>query len=124
MAATRSGLDELLDLEHEGWQVLATGAQSAARFFGRVLAPDALFVLPGDVVLVGREAIIEALSGPPWTSFVLSDERVVELGEGAAMVAYRAHARRDDVVRVMRMTSTYVRGTDGWVLRVHQQTLA
>ena len=52
----------------------------------------------------------------------LSDERVLPLGDDAAVVAYRATATRDDVTYTALFNSTYVREAGEWRLAVHQQT--
>ena len=80
-------------------------------------------LLPGGMVLDDRGDVIESMSGSPWTSFELSDERVFELGEGSAVVAYRATAQREGGEPYTALfNSTYVREDGAWRLAVHQQT--
>ena len=99
---------ELLDLERRGWRALATSGEAAAAFYGEVLATDALFLLPGGMVIDDRAQVVEAMTGPPWSSFELADERVVPLGAGSALVAYRARARREGNDYEALFASTYV----------------
>ena len=115
--------DDVLELERAGWEALSTGGRAPADFYGEVLDDDDLvFVFPGGLVLDDRAAIIESMSGPPWDEYTLSDERIVRLGADAAMVVYRAEARRGDLRYEARCTSTYTRSDGRWRLRVHQQT--
>ena len=113
---------ELLDLERRGWRALATSGEAAAAFYGEVLATDALFLLPGGMVIDDRAQVVEAMTGPPWSSFELADERVVPLGAGSAVVAYRARARREGNDYEALFASTYVQERGAWKLAVHQQT--
>lgn len=115
--------DELIELEHRAWDALAT--EGAARdFYADVLAPDVLMLLPGGMVIDDRDAVVASMTGPPWDEFDLRDERVVELGPGSALVAYRARARRGDVDYDALFSSTYVKLDGRWRLAVHQQTPA
>ena len=84
--------DELLELEREGWVALSSGGDAAVAFYGEVLAREVLMLLPGGMVIDERDAAIEAMSGAPWSTYALVDERVVVLGADAAAVTYRASA--------------------------------
>lgn len=66
--------------------------------------------------------VIDSMRRAPWTSFGLTDERVVELTEDCAVVAYRATARHDEGDYTALFNSTYVREGGSWKLAVHQQT--
>jgi hypothetical protein len=114
--------DELLPVERDSWRALA--GHGAAAFFGRVLADDVLMLLPGGLVLSGRDACLAAMtSAPPWSSYRLEDEQVLELSDGSAVVAYRAVARREgQPAYEALMSSVYVRRGNGWRLAFHQQT--
>ncbi len=115
--------EELLQLEREGWEALSSSGEAASRFYAENLAAHVLMLLPGGMILEDREAIIESMGGAPWTSFELADERVLRLGEGLAVVAYRATAQRGDAEPYSALfNSTYVREDDAWRLAVHQQT--
>ena len=115
--------EEVLQLEHEGWEALSSSGEEAGRFYAENLAADVLMLLPGGMVLDDREQVIESMSGSPWTSFKLSDERVLELGEGSAVVAYRGTAYREGGEPYTALfNSTYVREDSSWRLAVHQQT--
>jgi hypothetical protein len=101
--------DELLCLERAGWEALSTSAEAAVRYYRDVLASSVLMLLPGGLVVDDRAQVIESMQGPPWDGFELSNERVLTLGEGAAVVAYRGSARRGAQVYEALFSSTYVR---------------
>lgn len=66
---------------------------------------------------------MKSMGGSPWTSFKLSDQRVLELVEGSAVVAYRANAQREGGEPYTALfNSTYVREDGARRLAVHQQT--
>jgi hypothetical protein len=110
-------------LERAGWNALASGPEDAYAFYDDVLADDAFMVFPGGMVIEGRAALVDAMSGPPWSSFCLGDERVLAVGDGAAIVTYRADAQRAGQGEYTAMcTSAYRRDDDRWQLVFHQQT--
>ena len=113
--------DELLDLERRAWEALSTEG-GAAPFYEEVLADDVLLLLPGGMVIDDRRQVVDSVRGAPWASFELSDERVHELSETCAVVAYRGVATRDGNEYVALFNSTYVRREGGWRLALHQQT--
>jgi hypothetical protein len=89
-----------------------------------VLADEVLMLLPGGLVINDRDAALEAMSGAPWETFELTDERVLDLTPTSAVVAYRATASRTGTEYEALVSSTYVRGDFGWRLTVHQQSPA
>ena len=118
-----NAVEELLQLEREGWEALSTSGSAAGRFYAENLAADVLMLLPGGMILDDRKAVIESMGGAPWTSFELADERVIELGEGFAVVAYRATAQREGGEPYSALfNSTYIREDSAWRLAVDQQT--
>jgi hypothetical protein len=114
--------DELIELERAAWEALATSGDDAAEFYETVLAPQVVMLLPGGMVLDDRHQVIDSMRGAPWTSFELSDERVLELTADSAVVAYRATASRGDHQYTALFNSTYVREARTWRLALHQQT--
>ena len=114
--------DDLLALERSGWDALSTSGDAAAAFYERVLAEQVLMLLPGGMVIDRRDDVVNAMRGEPWSSFELSDERVLDLGPASAVVAYQATARRGDDEYTALFNSTYVREGDAWRLALHQQT--
>jgi hypothetical protein len=111
---------ELLDLEEAGWQALSS--DRGASFYRDNMADDGLMVFPG-TLMNKAEALAAITSAKPWAAHQLSDITVVELGADAALIAYRATARREgaEEYRAM-MTSVYVRRAGRWLLALHQQS--
>ena len=113
--------DDLVELEREAWAALTTDG-AAGPFYDDVLAKDVLMLLPGGMVIDDRAQVVDSMSGAPWSSFELSDERVIDLSDESAVVAYRATAVRDDHEYTALFNSTYVLEDGAWHLAVHQQT--
>lgn len=113
---------DLLDLEHAAWQALSTDGAAAAGHYEKQLGDDVLMLLPGGLVIDQRDEVIDSMRGAPWDGYEIVDERVLELGGGAAVVAYRATARRSGRDYEALFNSTYVRDDGDWKLVLHQQT--
>jgi ketosteroid isomerase-like protein len=112
---------DVLELERQGWEALAGGSGRA--FYREYMADDGLMVVPGAVL--SKEEVLSSIDDDnPWADFSLDDERVVRVGDGVAVVAYRAEAKREGADGyVALMTTTYARGDDGvWRVVLHQQT--
>ena len=114
--------DDLIDLERAGWQALSTSGDVATTFYGEVLAPRVVMLLPGGLVITDRQQAIESMGGVSWDGFDLSDERVHDLADTCAVVTYRSSARRGDQDYEALISSTYVLYGNRWRLAVHQQT--
>jgi len=115
-------LDELIDLERRGWRSLCDS--TGADFYGGLMTDDGLMVLANGAIL-DREAVVKALgASPPWARFDLDGERVVTLGDDAAILVYEGTAQRDGENEPFRaaMSSTYVRVDGEWRLALYQQT--
>ncbi len=113
---------ELADLERRGWEALCT-AGAGGPFYEEVLDEEPVMLLPGGMLVTDRAAIVEAMSGPPWSSFSLEDVAVHLLGDDVAVVTYGVVAQRgEEPPYSALMASTYVRRPAGWRLAVHQQT--
>jgi hypothetical protein len=113
--------DELLQLERDAWKALSTKG-AAAGFYEKVLADDVLILMPGGMVIDDRQQVIESMGGDPWEKVDISDERVLPLGDGTAVVAYKATATRNGTDYTGLFNSTYVRDNGDWKLALHQQT--
>lgn len=116
--------DDLLTLERDAWGALSTSGDAAAEHYETNLADEILMLLPGGLVVDERRAVIDSMRGEPWQDFEISDERVLQLGDHAAVVAYRAVAHRAGQRYEALFNSTYVRQDGGWRLALHQQTPA
>lgn len=80
--------DHLFRMEKKFW----TGG---AEFFERNLAYTAIMVFPDPTGVVTNEQIVSSL-GPKvrWSEVVLEEHRLLELSDRAAMVTYKATAKR------------------------------
>lgn len=114
--------DEIIGLEHDGWEALSSSGEAARAFYERVLDRSVVMFLPGGMVLDDRAAIIDSMSGSPWSSYELEDVRCVQPTPDTGVVAYGVVARRESVEYSALMSSFYVRREDGWKLTFHQQT--
>lgn len=117
-----SAIEDLLRLERAGWEALSTCGDAAASFYEKTLATDVVMLLPGGLVIDDRAQAIGSMRGAPWSSFELSDERVLELSDTCAAVLYRAAATRGSTAYEALINSTYVREEGAWRLKLHQQT--
>ncbi|GAA4700482.1 hypothetical protein APR04_000088 [Promicromonospora umidemergens] len=115
-------VDELLDLEHQGWKSLCDS--TGADFYGSVMTEDGVMVLANGVVL-DRPAVVASLgAAPPWRTYRISDERLIRLGDRDAILVYTGRAYRDgaEPAFVALMSSVYTRQDDAWRLALYQQT--
>ena len=111
---------ELEALERRGWEALS-GPDGAA-FYANLMADDGVMVFPG--MTLDRTRTLRAIAAErPWSSFELTDLRVIEGGPDSAFVVYRAVAQRpgESTYRA-RMSTAYARREDRWRLVLHQQT--
>ncbi|SEE23853.1 nuclear transport factor 2 family protein [Ruania alba] len=113
--------DELLALEHDGWQALCRG--TGAAHYGRLMTDDGLMVLAHGLVL-DRAAVVASLDqAPPWDTYQIHDERLVEGVPGATALVYTARATRaGERPFVALMSSLYVRRDGELRLALYQQT--
>ncbi|MCC9174829.1 nuclear transport factor 2 family protein [Arthrobacter sp. zg-Y179] len=113
-------LANLLEREHLGWQSLCRG--QGGDFYGGLMTPDAVMVLVNGVVL-DRSTIAASLNAaPPWTSYRITDERLVA-STGAAALVYRATAHRSGQEPFEALMSSVYCLVDGRIrLALYQQT--
>lgn len=115
-------MQELIDLEVQGWRALATEGDAGRNFYASVLREDAVMLFPGGMRIEGRERILQSLGAQPWETYELKDLNVLALTEDAAAVIYKATARRKGSEPYTALIcSTYVRAAT-WQLVVHQQS--
>lgn len=108
--------DHLFALEERFWT-------EGAEHYRRHLAPAAMMVFPEPAGVVLADQAAAAVQGPRWTEVALEEHRVLELDERAALVTYKATARRPDGTRyAARASSAYVNDGRAWRLAFHQQT--
>ncbi|MCI2237990.1 nuclear transport factor 2 family protein [Paenibacillus sp. TRM 82003] len=116
------GLERLLSIERRGWDSLCRS--EGGTFYGRLMTPDALMVLPNGVVM-DRDTIAGSLDGaPPWTSYELEDARVVPVSDRSAALVYTATATRegDAAPFTALMASVYCLLGEEIRLALYQQT--
>lgn len=115
-------LADLVDFERRGWDALC--ASTGSDHYGRLMTADGVMVLVNGMVQ-DRDGVVSSLdSAPPWSSYDLEEPRLVEVGEDAVALVYRATAFREGEAEPFRalMTSIY-RLIDGEPrLVLYQQT--
>ena len=115
-------LNELLDLEHQGWKSLCNRA--GADFYGQIMTSDGVMVLAHGQVL-DRQAVIDSLDeAPPWRTYDIADERLIALSDDHAILVYtgRAYRDEDEPAFIALMSSVYTRHDGAWRLALYQQT--
>lgn len=113
---------ELIELERAGWDALSDSGDAATRYYDEVLADDVLIIMPGGMVIDDRQQVVDSMGGAAWSRYELQDERVLELDDDTAVVAYRGTATRGGEDYEALFNSTYVRKDGDWKLALHQQT--
>ena len=110
--------DHLFALEERFWT-------QGAGYFRRNLADSAVMVFPEPAGVLVKDEIASSLErAARWSRVELEEHRLLELGDDAALVTYKATARRPgkDEPYVARASSAYVRDGAAWKLAFHQQT--
>ena len=115
-------LAELMDLEHDGWKSLCSS--TGAEFYGRVMAESAVMTLSHGFVLDRDQVVASLNDAPPWSSYEISEERLVHEGGDSAVLVYRGRAWRGEGEPAFDawMTSVYVHVDGEWRLASYQQT--
>lgn len=111
-----------VELEKQGWEALSAGGEAARAFYEGILDHQPVMLLPGGIVMRDRDAIIESMSGQPWSSFELEDIQCSRPVPDAAMVCYGVVAHRGSQRYSAVMSSVYVNRSGAWQLALHQQT--
>jgi hypothetical protein len=111
--------DQLLDTERKLW----TNDPIA---YQKHLIEEAVLVF-GETGPIGRDTAIDAIhkevaEGDKWTSVDITNVISMSLDRNAALLTYKAAARRKSLSVKVLATSVYVRRGDDWKLALHQQT--
>ena len=115
-------MQDLIDLEEQGWQALSTDVEASKTFYSSVLRDDAVMLFPGGMIIEGREKILQSLAAQPWKSFQIEEPRI-SLSESAEVLVYRVTAQRENSEPyVALINSTYEISGGMWKLVLHQQT--
>lgn len=116
-------MQELIELEKQGWRALPSEGEAGKDFYSSVLAEDAVMLFPGGILIDGKENILESIGSQPWESFEIEDPRVIRLSEDAGVLAYKVSAQREGSdLYVALVSSIYVLDQGTWRLVFHQQT--
>jgi hypothetical protein len=110
--------DHLFKLEEKFWT-------EGTDYYRRNLAYAAIMVFPEPAGVMVKDEIASSVDGKPrWSQVALEEHRLLELSDSAAVVTYKATARRADggAQYVARASSAYVRDGAAWKLAFHQQT--
>lgn len=112
--------EQLITVEREGWDALVAG--HGGEYYRQKLTEDALMAFPFGVL--DRDETIAAMeSAPPWDSYEMTDQRVVELTGDCGVVVYRVRAQRPGQEPFSAVvSSSFVRENDDWKLAFHQQS--
>jgi hypothetical protein len=83
-------------------------------------------VFPEPTGVLDRAEVLASLGDGDdrWRTVEISDERLVDLGDGVVQLVYRAAAERSDDGSEYNalVSTTYVRENESWLLASHQQT--
>jgi len=115
-------LEELLDLEHQGWKSLCHS--TGANFYGRIMTRDGDMILAHGQVF-DRQAVVGSLNDPPpWRTYDITDERLMTLSGDHVILVYtgRAYRDEDESAFTALMSSVYTRKDGAWRLALYQQT--
>lgn len=116
-------MQDLINLEEQGWQALSTGIEASKKFYSSTLRDDAIMLFPGGMLIEGKEKILQSLAVQPWKSFQIEEPRVILLSESAEALVYRVTAQREgSEPYVALINSTYELRGGMWKLVLHQQT--
>ncbi|MBW4486256.1 MAG: nuclear transport factor 2 family protein [Trichocoleus desertorum ATA4-8-CV12] len=116
-------MQDLVNLEEQGWQALSTGVEASKKFYSSVLRDDAVMVFPGGMIINGKEKILQSLAAQPWKSFQIEEPRVILLSASAEVLIYRVTAHREgSEPYIALINSTYELSGGAWKLVLHQQT--
>jgi hypothetical protein len=119
MADTADLKRRLLAIEERFWT-------DGVEYYREQLASECLMLFPGAGMLT-REAIIAGVAGGSrWRNVQIDDAHLVRLGQGSAVFAYRATARREGQAHdyIALVSSVYVEQDGAWKLAFHQQSPA
>ncbi|MEN3950513.1 nuclear transport factor 2 family protein [Iodidimonas sp. SYSU 1G8] len=113
--------DQLLTIERTFWR-------SDPDAYRTAVIEEAMFVF-AETGAIGRSAALDALehalaSDRAWDKADIRDATTLQLDQNAALLTYKAAARRknETASTVVLATSVYVRRGEDWKLAFHQQT--
>jgi hypothetical protein len=108
--------DHLFSMEERFWTQLA-------EYYRANLASAAFMVFPDPAGVLAKDEITASVQNAPrWSHVTLEEHRLLELSDSAAVLSYKATAKRAGKAYVARASSAYVRDGEAWKLAFHQQT--
>jgi hypothetical protein len=114
-------IEELLELEHQGWRSLCDGTGSD--FYGSIMAEDGMMLLASGLSMNRSQVIASLADAALWERYEIIEPRLLALSDDAATLLYTGKAfRAEDEPFVALMASTYVRRAGVWKLALYQQT--
>jgi hypothetical protein len=118
-------MQDLIELEEQGWQALSSELEASKKFYSSVLRDDAIMLFPCGMLIHGKEKILESLATQPWKSFQIEEMQAISLSDNAGVLLYKVTAQREGSnPYVALISSTYVLSDGTWKLVLHQQTPA
>lgn len=117
-----TGDQDLVDLERDGWRALCADPATARTFYERVLADDVVMLLPGGLVLTGRDQALPTMGAAPWDDVDLEEMSVTRPTPETGLVTYGAVARREGTTWSALFSSLYAWRDGAWRMVLHQQT--
>lgn len=115
-------LADVMGLEHQGWTALCRG--TGADFYGRIMTEGGVMTLSHGLVLDRDQVVASLDDAPPWSSYEISEERLVHQSDETVALVYRGTAWRGEEEPAFDawMTSVYVTVDGEWRLASYQQT--
>ena len=113
-------MDELLELEHDGWRALCTG--KGAEHFGALMTDDARMVMATGDVLTRDDVVAALADAPAWDTYTIEHPTTVPVTDDVVALVYTGTGHRGDTTFRGTMASVYVRTRQGWQLALYQQT--
>lgn len=102
-------MQELIELEEQGWQALSSAGEASKKFYSCVLCDDAVMLFPGGILMNGKEKILVSLAAQPWKWFQIEEPQVISLSENAGVLIYKVTAQREgSAPYVALISSTYI----------------
>lgn len=122
MASDELTLDNLLVLEHRGWDSLCR--QQGGSFYGSIMTPEAVMILVNGMVLDAPTIAATLNDSPAWSSYSIDDPRCISLSESSAVLIYTATASRPGQTEPFTalMSSHYTLVDGEPMLGLYQQT--
>lgn len=106
------------------WNIERTLWLDGVNAYWEHFAQDCLMAFGPAGILRGQQIIHSLQHAPRWSEVSFDDTSLIQPAAGVAVIAYRAHAERNDTPPYQALcTSTYVRSSELiWQIAQHQQT--